>query len=181
MSKNHYLTLLYFHQVWSTSSLLSALPYSHDKKDIHWHPQQRTILDKYHIHTLYMPCTRKKKPTAEDFRYTLFSSALVVDLHVLVVLFTTLFLTAVRTILFRGGGGGGTHGRPEGTELGRRNETKQNKSSRENPAAAARRSGRWGSAQFRGIQWRCRLHSSNFLDVESTESWKSEYCLVGHG
>lgn len=115
-----------------------------------------------------MPCTRKKKPTAEDFRYTLFSSALVVDLHVLVVLFTTLiFLTAVRTILFRGGG---THGRPEGTELGWRNKTKQNKNSRENPAAAARRSGRWGSAQFRGIQWRCRLHSSNLLDVESTES-----------
>lgn len=38
---------------------LIVFPYFHNEKDIHWHPQQHSILDKYHIHTLYMPCTMK--------------------------------------------------------------------------------------------------------------------------
>lgn len=87
----------------------------------------RQIPYTYTVHAMHKK--KKSQPLktlGTQIRYTLFSSALVVDLHVLVVLFTTLiFLTAVRTNLFRGGGG--THGRPQGTELGWRNETKQNK------------------------------------------------------
>lgn len=41
---------------------LVVFPYSHNKKDIHWHPQKHSVLDKYHIHTLYMPCTMKSHP-----------------------------------------------------------------------------------------------------------------------
>jgi len=57
--------------------LLIVFPYSHNEKDIHWHPQQRSILDKYHIHYT-VHAMHNEKPPSEDF-VTRFSSGYVVN------------------------------------------------------------------------------------------------------
>ncbi len=80
---------------------LIVFPYSHNKKDIHWHPQQHSIFRQipytYTVHAMH-----NEKPPSEDFG-TCFSSGLVVISLLVVVLFLFFLLDgscSVQTVLY---------------------------------------------------------------------------------